>query len=386
MQISLYPFAVGLAYFIPLDLAFSCWASYLVIRAYFVAGRIYGWERSVAGQHGWPFLSDISLGAWMGLAGAILWASRGYLARAFAMAFARGGAGRTLRAVDPVEARRYRWAFLGLGTGVLFLVAWGSFLGISPPVTLGFFGILFAISLAITRIRAEFGVPHQHAYGRPIDVLINLFGTRALGPANMIGMQTMYWFTRGYRCHPMPNFLEGFKMGEGRDMPVARLVGMFVIASVVSLVATFAANYFLTYGAGATAKAAGYSTGNALTGWGSLAIYLHTGQEIGAVQFWASAGGLAVVALFAGLRSAFVGWPLHPAGFALAVSLAMNHFWFCVFVAWLVKLLVIRYGGMHMHRRLIPLFLGLILGDYTIGALWSLHGLVLGIPVYRTYP
>ena len=63
----------------------------------------------------------------------------------------------------------------------------------------------------------------------------------------------------------------------------------------------------------------------------------------------------------------------------------MNYFWLCVFVAWLSKLCVIRYGGMNAHKQAIPFFLGLILGDYTIGALWSLLGLYLGVPAYKIY-
>jgi hypothetical protein len=40
---------------------------------------------------------------------------------------------------------------------------------------------------------------------------------------------------------------------------------------------------------------------------------------------------------------------------------------------------------MTAHRRAIPFFLGLILGDYTIGALWSLLALLLGQPTYKIY-
>src|SRR5690606_33038022 len=108
---------------------------------------------------------------------------------------------------------------------------------------------LFALSIAITRVRAEFGTPHEIVFVKPGDVLVTLFGTNALGSANLVGMQSMYWFNRGYRCHPMPNFLEAFKMSEGRDMPFRRVVGVLALACVVSLVTTFAANYYVTYSA-----------------------------------------------------------------------------------------------------------------------------------------
>ncbi len=384
MQTSLYPFAIGLAYFIPLDLAFSCWFSYLFARGYFVVGRAAGWDGPSAAQ-GWPFLREISSGAWIGLAAALLWANRKYLARAFDMAFERGAGGQTLRAEDPAESRRYRFAFMGIVFGTLFLMGWSRFLGISPPVALGFFGILFALSLAITRVRVEFGTPHEIVFVKPGDVLVTLFGTNTLGRDNLIGMQSMYWFNRGYRCHPMPNYLEAFKMGEGRDMPYARLWTALALASVVSLLVTYAANYVITYEAGATGRTAGYKRWVGQEAFGQLANWLQLGQSAGAASFWFFLGGLGTVGALAGLRSAFLWWPLHPAGFALGISYAMNYFWLCVFVAWLCKLLIIRYGGMNAHKKAIPFFLGLILGDYTIGALWSLLALALGQPTYKIY-
>lgn len=377
MQTSLYPFAIGLAYFIPLDLAFSCWFSYLLARGYFVAGRAAGWDGPSAAQ-GWPFLREISSGAWLGLAAAILWANRTYLARAFDEAWGQARTG---------EARRLRVAFVGIGLSIVFLLGWGQFLGISPGVSAAFFGVVIALSLAITRVRAEFGTPHEIVFVKPGDMLVTLLGTRALGESNLIGMQAMYWFNRGYRCHPMPNFLEGFKMAEGRAaaMPINRLVGVFALAAVVSLVATYAANYFITYDVGAQGKATGYKMWVGREAFNQLNGWLSLGQSAGAANFWFFVGGIVSVGLLAFLRASFLWWPLHPAGFALGISYAMNYFWTCVFVAWLAKLLVIRYGGMNAHKRAIPFFLGLILGDYTVGALWSLLGLVLGVPTYKIY-
>ncbi len=386
MQTSLYPFAIGLSYLIPLDLAFSCWFSYLLARAYFVFGRASGLDGPSAGQ-GWPYLKEISAGAWIGVAGAILWANRRYLAYAFDRAFGTrqsGGYGFQTED-DPVEDRRYRFAFIGVAFGAAFLLAWGYLLGIAVWASVAFFGIFFALSLAITRVRAEFGTPHEIVFVKPADILVTLLGTRAIGDASLIGMQSMYWFNRGYRCHPMPNFLEGFKISENRRMPFAPLLGVFALAAVASLVTTFAANYFTTYSAGAQAKAIGYKMWVGQEAFGQLAGWLKSGQRPAEQSFWFFLGGLVLVGLFAYLRQEFLWWPLHPTGFALGISYAMNYFWFCVFVAWLAKLCITRYGGMEAHKRALPFFLGLVLGDYTVGAIWSLFGLWLGTPTYKIF-
>ncbi|MDX1931936.1 MAG: DUF6785 family protein [Capsulimonadales bacterium] len=388
MQTSLYPFAIGLAYFIPLDLAFSCWFSYLLARVYFVIGRASGLDGPSAAQ-GWPFLREISSGAWIGVAAAILWSNRKFIARAFDLAFDR-----TVRreiADDPeerAEAARQRGAWIGFALSSLFLLAWSYFLlRIEPFVAIGFFFILLALSLAITRVRAEFGTPHEIVFVKPADTLVTLFGTKALGDTNLIGMQSMYWFNRGYRCHPIPNFLEGFKMSEGREqrMGVRRLVGAFVLAAIISLAATYVSNYFVTYDAGARSKAEGYKWWVGEEAFGTLSSWISQGQRPASYNFWYFLGGLASVSLLAYLRLAYVSWPLHPAGFALGISYAMNYFWMCVLIAWGIKLFIVRYLGINAHKKAIPFFLGLILGDYTVGALWSLLGLLLGTPTYKIY-
>jgi hypothetical protein len=396
MQTSMYPFAIGLAYFIPLDLAFSCWFSYLLARVYFVFGRATALDGPSAAQ-GWPFLKEISSGMWLAVAAAILWSSRKYLIRAFDLAFDPG----TRRALDPTdeevnEARRYRGAWAGVLASFGLLLFWCYFLlNLSPLVSIGFFTILLALSLAITRVRAEFGTPHEIVFVKPADTLVTIFGTKAIGDTNLIGLQSMYWFNRGYRCHPMPNFLEGFKMGQQvhSGQPAGRrgllsfspLVTVFIVGAVVSLLSTYAANYFVTYSAGAAGKAEGYKVWVGNEAFNTLQSWIKVGQRPGSTNLYFFVGGIVVVAALAYLRTAFLWWPLHPAGVALGLSYAMNYFWFCVLIAWFAKLVITRYGGMNAHKQAIPFFLGLILGDYTIGALWSLLGLLLGQPTYKIY-
>ena len=82
------------------------------------------------------------------------------------------------------------------------------------------------------------------------------------------------------------------------------------------------------------------------------------------------------------LRMKFVWWPFHPAGFAISTSWGMNVTWSCLFMSWLIKGIVLKNGGIGLHRKLEPLFLGLILGEFVCGSLWTIIGIVLGIPTY----
>ena len=64
----------------------------------------------------------------------------------------------------------------------------------------------------------------------------------------------------------------------------------------------------------------------------------------------------------------FVWWPFHPLGYP--VSCVFGGMWFSVFLAMLLKSVIMKYGGPPLFRRLRPMFLGLILGEACVGGFW----------------
>ena len=46
--------------------------------------------------------------------------------------------------------------------------------------------------------------------------------------------------------------------------------------------------------------------------------------------------------------------------------------WSSMFIAWLIKLIILRYGGSKLYRKLRPLFLGMVLGQVTSHGLWMM--------------
>jgi len=77
--------------------------------------------------------------------------------------------------------------------------------------------------------------------------------------------------------------------------------------------------------------------------------------------------------LLAHLRRFMPTFPLHPLGFPLAYAYSHHcPYWFPTFFVWAVKGLILRYGGMSLHRKLVPLFLGLALGHFLMtGVIWG---------------
>jgi hypothetical protein len=60
-------------------------------------------------------------------------------------------------------------------------------------------------------------------------------------------------------------------------------------------------------------------------------------------------------------------------------SLSLYRLWFPIFVIWLVKSMLLRYGGLRSYHRALPFFLGLVLGEFAAGFLRSLGDLGLGL-------
>jgi hypothetical protein len=373
LTISMYPFMIGLMYFLPLDLSFSCWFFYVLRRGQQVLGAAVGFrslpEFPYFGQQGW--------GAWLTLAALAAWASRRQIRAVVGAALSRSPA-------DDDEPLPYRWAVVGLlgATVVLFLFA--SAAGMALWVAGLFFLLYFALSFAINRVRAEFGTPHEIYFVNPHDMMISALGTRAYPPRSLTVLSMFYWFNRGYRNHPMPNQIEAFKMSEVRGINNRGLMGALIVAIVVSILSTFWAGLDIAYRGGAATLTGfkdwvGWESFNRLQRW-LLAPLPPDGPRM----LFTAVGSVTVLALTA-MRMRFLNWPFHPAGYALAVSFAMEYFWFAVFVSWGLKLLILQQGGIRAHQRAMPAFLGLMLGDYFFGSIWAIIGPLAGIRTYKIF-
>ena len=86
-------------------------------------------------------------------------------------------------------------------------------------------------------------------------------------------------------------------------------------------------------------------------------------------------GSGAMIALFlSAMRAKFIWWPFHPAGYLAASSWGLARMWVPLFGSWLIKVSLLRYGGLKAYKKAIPFFIGLIAGEFVIGMLATLLG------------
>jgi len=79
-------------------------------------------------------------------------------------------------------------------------------------------------------------------------------------------------------------------------------------------------------------------------------------------------GGIMALLMLA--RHHLLWWPLHPIGYPISAVWLMDELWFSIFLAWLIKLTVMKYGGPRLYRATRPFFLGLIMGQFVIAGTW----------------
>jgi hypothetical protein len=386
IPISFYPFAIGLGFFIPLDLAFSCWFFFWYWRLQNVVGTVLG----IRSLPAFPYTTEQASGGYIALAILALWISRNHLKEVFKKIINYKS-----DLDDSDEPMRYRTAVIGviLGLGFIFFfcskygvssIFYKSNAGMSTVVIIVFFALYFAISIAIARMRAELGTPvHDLHYAGPDQIMVRFWGTRRLGVGNLT-MFSLFWFiNRAYRSHPMPHQLEGFKLAERTKTSNKGLIFAMMFAVAWGSLSAFWALIDQGYRIGMEVRAPWPS----LTAFGRepydrLQNWLLTLTTTDYQQSIFTIIGFFSTILLMVLRMKFFWWPFHPAGFAITTSWGMNIIWSCLFVSWLIKWVILKYGGLKMHQRAIPFFLGLILGEFTVGSLWTLIGITFGIQTY----
>lgn len=368
MPVGIYPFAVGLAFFIPLDLSFSCWFFYLFWKVQRIAGSILGLK------HGFPYATEQSFGAYVALGITAFWVSRKYLRQVVRRVF-----GAKSELDDSKEPFTYRSAVLCIIVSMTFITAFCYKAGMSFWVILTFFALFFALATGITRMRAELGSPvHDQHFGGPDQMMYAAFGSQRLGASNLTMLSYLYFFNRAYDWLSMPHQLEGLKIAERAGIDNRKFAFAIILATIIGIPVSIWAYLHASYKFGMFTGFVGRES------FGRLERWLTNPLEANYPAIIAVGTGLVLSFLLTFMRTRFFWFPFHAAGYAVSSTYTMNVFWFSIFASSVIKWLILRHGGLRTYRRAIPLFLGFILGECVITTFWGTLAIVLGKPMYIT--
>jgi uncharacterized membrane protein len=371
----LYPFVIGLGYILPLDLSFSLWFFYIFRKLQEVFTSAVGIRLPR-----FPYLSEQSAGAWFGIFFISIWVTRKHLKEVFKKVF-----GIKTSLDDFEEPMSYRLTIILIVVSFVFLIWFCIKAGMTFWIIVAFFAIFYAFSLAITRARAELGPPAHEMAGmmNSQQILVNVIGSRRVGAGNLtVSMYFWFFSGRGYREHIMPHQLEGFKMAERAKMSNKKLVLAMILAIIFGSLASFWALVSELYRLGGET---GPSVGHiGQFGWLQNELNYPKGTDFPAII--AMLIGLIFTFFLMFMRMRLLWWPFHPVGYALSTNFGVEYFWSCLVISTIVKYAVLKFGGANGYRKGLSFFFGIILGEYCVGAFWSVISVILQTYTYDFAP
>ncbi|MGD0114101.1 MAG: DUF6785 family protein [Armatimonadota bacterium] len=362
------PGAVGFFYLLPLELLLSFWVFLLLAKAQDVvvsALALPPLNAQHAGANG--YMAYQTTGAYFMLVlylGAVAWPHlKGLLRQAVGRA---GPQGRD----EMVPYRAAVWGLvLTLAVAVLWLLQSGMTIAYAILVISVY---VFVEAVVMARGCAEGGLPMAEGCFTPMDVSALLVPQIALGPRNLTSAAFFdAIFTRDMRGVLLTAFLDGQKLGDDTGVRRRTLAWVFGIAVVVTIPVAAFIQLNLPYHRAALTLYDYMYRGNNIQFFQENAAWLQGENPHLSGALISFVMGAGVTAMLAVMRVRYVGWPFHPLGYVLSTSWTVLTFWFPMLIAWIIKSIVVRYGGMRLYARLRPLFLGLIFGEFTSAVMWT---------------
>ncbi|MGD9495856.1 MAG: DUF6785 family protein [Armatimonadota bacterium] len=378
------PENLGLGYLVPTEITFSVWFFYLLLRFANVAATAIGYEPA-----GFPYMQEQSFGAYLALGVFLFIVAREHLGRVLRRAL-RGDRGLD----DADEPMSYVGALIGLLVGFGGMVAWTIVAGMAWWTSLIYLGLFLLFALVYARARAEAGAAmvwlfpfYQHK-----QMMIAIAGSEPFerhgGWRNLTVFSLLMFLSRGYFQSMMAYQIESTRIAESARISQRVMAWWLVAALVIGLAGAYVIHLQAYYMHGANileggTTQGGYRTRLAVTEYDELASFMRGHKAPDRGKTAAAAVGVALTAAMVGLRSVFLRFPLHPLGYAMVTAYG-GPLWGPFFIVWVIKSLVLRIGGMGMYRRLIPFFLGIVVGHFfTAGLVWGWLSII--NEMYRRY-
>ena len=349
---------IGFFYFLKTEIAFSLW--FFNLLAYAVRG-IFGVlgitsPQTQSAGHGVHnlILAQQAMGAMLVLFLGGLWSARRHLRGVLRKAFLGDPS-----VDDSGEILSYRGAVIALMASSVITVGWLWLAGLPMLFGLAILFLGMVVLFGYSRVVAEGGLSDGEPPVVPAGILVSAVGSSVIGPQGLVVLATTFLWTTG-RNFVMVSCANSLRLGEELGGGKRALVWVILLALAVSLGAAIWMIMTLGHQYGAIN----------LWIWGGgeysyAEKLIRTPLEPQAWNWINTAIGATIMTLLMVARWLYVWWPLHPLGYAIGPIWIIDALWFNMFLAWLIKVVVLKYGGVGLYRKTRPFFMGMILGYFT---------------------
>ena len=229
---------------------------------------------------------------------------------------------------------------------------------------------------SITRVVCEGGVGFARAVYLPSTFLGNQFGTNLLGPHGCTALGFTFTWIGDIRTIAMTQAAQGMRLTESveRRHP---MIWCLMIAVVVALFGSLATALCIGYEHGLFNCHPSWPVWRAGTvHWHQVASLIKTPRTTDPLTWLFMGIGGTVMYGIIFLRQRFAWWPVHYIGYPIATAWPMRQVWFSVFLAWLIKALITKFGTAQLYQRSRMFFLGIIFGALATAGVWTVIGVI----------
>ncbi|MCD6408613.1 hypothetical protein J7L87_06155 [bacterium] len=365
---------IGLAYFMALDVLLSVWlfAFLFVIETGFL--RRIGYSIGPVLPFSDPAPQVVafqSLGALMVLSVMSLWAARSHLKTVFLKAIGKIKG-------DEEEILPYPVAFWGFVISFLISIWWINRTGLKIIPSIFFVVVAILIFLGITRIIAQAGLAYYRAPVIPAVPTLYTFGSKYLGPSGLASLGMTFSWATDIRTMVMASTANGLKLSTEFRMNTIKLFWAIIGAIIITLISSSWCTLLLGYKYGGINLYSWQFSGLARFSMSWVKNFIKYPVGFGKLQFGFFALGGFLMFLLILARNYFLWWPISPVGLALGLPHPVFYTWFSVFIAWIIKAFVMKYGGIRVYNKSKEFFLGLVLGSFVTAGIWIIIGFLTG--------
>ncbi|MBS3762849.1 MAG: hypothetical protein KGZ25_06045 [Planctomycetes bacterium] len=384
VNLTVYFAVIGFCYLLSTEITLSVWLFWVVNRFQRVA---YDWMGtpglvSQPGQAGAAqFIGALVIFVLFGL-----WAARRHLWDVARKAF--------IGAPDVDDSREligYRGSLFGLIICLLGLIVWCFVMGMQIWVAIFvFFAFTIAI-IGITRAVVEGGLLFvKIESAKPIDFIRNLTGTKVISGSSLTVLSFIQYVSMfDLKTLLMPALMHGCKARDTVNDRSKKTLFAFIIAIVIVIIVSGGATMWGCYKLKGANNVHGwyYIDGPRGIAFNPLKSWIDPGKSPEPTGMAFMVGGALVAGVLIFMRRSFPWWPLHPLGYIMSQGyFESSRIAFSFFLGWFIKSMILRFAGGRWFKKLRPLFLGLILGEFGAAGLWLVIGLILKEPGPRVFP
>lgn len=386
LKLFIYPAFIGFAFLTSRQISFSFWFFFLVCGLLYGVLDLMGYSIP-ASELGITFGPTLTRPEEMQMIGAygifflfLVWLARHHLYLVTKQSLF----------LAPPSASRSEWfdvriSFWGSLAGFSMIIGWYIWLGMAPLTAVLVVGAFFMIMLVATRIICQGGIAYFTLTAAPLDGIIALFGTKMFAGASglLAGMSQKALFV-DLRESLMPTLVHGRRIHQNKK-PALLLFASLGLTIVTCMTTSILSMMVLCYKFGIRELQLEWTNRTTLAVFDNVFRLIAAPTETGDWVFTFAFGGALLMLVLVICYQRLYWWPIHPIGYLTAYSSAMRILWVSFFIGWACNALCMRYGGIHLFRKLQFFFIGLIIGDFLMGGGWAIVGLFTGTS-YQVLP